>query len=359
MQALVVGGWPMDGHFGDVAAHDGLARVEHRSNSARGSISLGRLVALATLFVVGIADWTASARATEVTIATASTAGVYYQVGRAICALLTSQEGDDAVTCEAVPTAGSIANLRALRAGKFTLGVVQSDWQFHAVKGTGPFADAGADPDLRALFSVHSEPFTLVARRDSMIQSLDDLKGSRVNIGNPGSGQRATMEVVMSAKDWSKADFKLADELPAEQQSLSLCHDRVEAIVYTVGHPNPSVSQAVDLCDAQLIAVGGPEIDKLVAEQPYYAYTTIPAGIYPRNDQPVQTFGVKATVVTSAKTEAETIYRLVKTVFEDLNQFRNKHPAFVRLDEAAMISDGLSAPLHDGAVRYYTEAGLM
>jgi uncharacterized protein len=297
--------------------------------------------------------------ATELQIGTGSTAGVYYRVGRAICSLVNRQSAELDLTCEAIPTKGSISNLRDVRAGNPQIAVAQSDWQFHATEGSGPFADAGPDEKLRSLFSVHGEPFTVVARRDSDIATLDDLKGKRVNIGNPGSGQRATMEVVMAALGWTADDFALMESLPADQQSLALCHGRVDAIIYTVGHPNPSIGKAIGLCDARIVEVGGPAIDKLVAERPYYAYTEIPGGIYNGNDQPVKTFGVKATVVASADLDADTAYSVVKTVFENLDRFRGMHPAFGTLEAKPMVTDGLTAPLHEGALRYYKEKGLM
>lgn len=293
------------------------------------------------------------AMAADITIGTASRAGVYYQVGRAICRLA----NNNGMSCEAVATDGSIANLRDIRAGKLLIAVAQSDWQYHAVHGSGPFTDAGPDTALRALFSVHSEPFTVVARTDAGIRTFDDLKGKRVNIGNVGSGQRATMEVVMEAMGWDKSIFALADDLPADQQSLALCHDKVQAMVYTVGHPNPSVEQATDLCGARIIEVQNPAIDRLVSEHPYYAYTQVPGGLYPNTPEPVTTFGVKATVVGSSALDADTVYTLIKTVFDNLDAFRQAHPAFAQLTPERMISDGLSAPLHEGAVRYYREQG--
>ncbi|MFQ5935595.1 MAG: TAXI family TRAP transporter solute-binding subunit, partial [Acidiferrobacterales bacterium] len=173
-----------------------------------------------------------------------------------------------------------------------------------------------------------------------------------------GSGQRATMEVVMRAKGWTKADFLLAEELPAAQQSLALCHGRVQAMVYTVGHPNASIGQAAGLCDAIVVDVTGPEIDKLVADNPYYAHTTIPGGMYSGNPNPVRTFGVKATVITSREVPADLIYGLTKAVFDNLAQLRKMHPAFAGLEPKKMIGEGLSAPLHDGAARYFKEKGL-
>jgi TRAP transporter TAXI family solute receptor len=296
-------------------------------------------------------------QAEEIAIGTASRAGVYFQVGQAICRLLNAETAQHGVVCKALPTDGSIDNLRQIRAAKRQLGIVQSDWQYHAVNGTGTFEAVGPDTDLRALFSVHGESFTVVARRDAGIESLDDLKGKRVNIGNPGSGQRATLEVLMAAKGWDKNVFSLANELSASEQSLALCHDRVQAMVYVVGHPNASVAQAVNLCDALIVPVTGPVVDRLLADNPYYARTQVPGGAYKGNPKPVGTFGVKATVVASTRLSPDTAYLLVKTVFENLDDFKKQHPAFANLEAADMIKDGLSAPLHDGALRYYREKG--
>jgi len=325
--------------------------------AVKGCRCLGAVLALMVGFSVTLAPQ--PAKSVEITIGTGSRAGVYFQVGRSICRLLNSGAEDHGLTCSAPTTAGSIFNLESVRAGLSQLGIAQSDWQYHAVKGTSRFAKAGPDPDLRALFSVHGEPFTIVARRDSGVRSLQDLPGRRVNVGNPGSGQRATMEVVMQAMGWNMDVFSLANDLPASQQSLALCHDRVDAMVYTVGHPNPSVGQAAGLCDSVIVEVKGPEIDKLVADNPFYAYTEVPGGIYVGNPDSVTTFGVKATVVSSAKVNADSVYTIVKTVFENIETFKKMHPAFGNLDPAQMVGDGLSAPLHEGALRYFREAGLL
>lgn len=314
-------------------------------------------ISLALIALIWEPGSVARAAGGEVTIGTGSRAGVYYQVGRAICRLVNRSTAENKITCNAPPTAGSIANLKALRAGTLQLAVAQSDWQYHAAKGSSAFAAAQADPDLRAVFSVHGEPFTVVARRDAEITHLRDVEGKRINIGNPGSGQRATMEVVMQAMGWTASSFSLANELPANQQSLALCHDQVQAMVYTVGHPNDSVAQAVRLCDAVIVEVSGSAIEKLIAQRPYYAHTAVPGGLYSGNPNDVKTFGVRATVVTSAKVDADTIYNITKTVFDNLDTFRSMHPAFARLQHERMIRDGLSAPLHEGAARYYEERG--
>jgi uncharacterized protein len=293
----------------------------------------------------------------QILIGTGSKDGVYYYAGKAMCRIINTKV--PGVSCKAEPTAGSLYNLSNVRDGGLDLGVAQSDWQYHAVKGTGPvkFMD-NAFENLRALFSLHAEPFTLVVRRDADITRLDELPGNRINIGNPGSGQRATMKVVMGAMGWSNDDFSLVEELNASEQSFALCNNRVQAMVYTVGHPNASVSKAVKLCNATIAKVDGPAIDKLVADNPFYAYTDIPGGIYPGIPDPVRTFGVTATVVVSSDLSADTVYRIVQALFDNLGDFRKMHPAFHVLQPENMVRDGISAQLHEGAEKYYREKGL-
>lgn len=295
--------------------------------------------------------------AAEVTIGTGSSSGIYYQAGRSICRLVNAGTDEHGIICGPKTAPGSISNLEQLRQGVLDLGIAQSDWQYHAYNGSGHFTPAGPDKNLRSLFSVHGEPFTVVARADSGIRTFDDLRGKRVNIGNPGSGQRATMDVVMAAKGWDKNVFSLANELPASQQAMALCQDRIQAMIYIVGHPNPSVEHATSVCQGRIVKVTGPEIDRLVNDNLFYAHVQVPGGLYPVNPDAVATFGVKATVVVSSTLDAETVYQIVKAVFEKLDQLREMHPAFANLEPQKMIHEGLSAPLHDGARRYYLERG--
>jgi hypothetical protein len=309
-------------------------------------------------FGLGLGATTAGADS-FITIGTGGVTGVYYPTGGAICRLVNKGRKEHGIRCSVESTGGSVYNLNTIRAGELDMGVAQSDWQSHAYNGTSKFADQGADKDLRAVFSVHPEPFTVVARADSGIKTFDDLKGKRVNIGNPGSGQRGTMEVVMDAMGWTKDDFTLASELKAAEQSKAVCDNKIDAMVYTVGHPSGSIKEATTTCDTVLVTVTGPVIDKLIAENKYYRKAVIPGGMYRGNDNDTLTFGVGATFVSSSKTPADTVYQVVKAVFENFDDFRKLHPAFSNLKKEEMVKDGLSAPIHDGAARYYKEAGLM
>jgi len=294
-----------------------------------------------------------------VTIGTGGVTGVYYPTGGSICRLVNKGKKDHGVRCSVESTGGSVYNINTIRAGELDMGVAQSDWQYHAYNGTSKFEAAGAFKELRAIFSVHPEPFTVVARNDSGIKNLNDLKGKRVNIGNPGSGQRGTMEVLMAAKGWDKSSFKLASELKGSEQSKALCDNKIDAMVYTVGHPSGSIKEATTTCDTTLVNISGPVVDKLVNDNDFYRTATIPGGMYRGNAADTTTFGVGATFVTSSKISEKVIYNVVKSVFENFDAFKKLHPAFANLKKEEMIKDGLSAPLHRGALKYYKEAGLL
>jgi len=294
-----------------------------------------------------------------ITIGTGGVTGVYYPTGGAICSLVNKTREEHKVRCSVESTGGSIYNINTIRAGELDMGVAQSDWQFHAYKGTSKFADAGPFEELRAVFSVHPEPFTVVARADADIKTFADIKGKRVNIGNPGSGQRGTMEVLMNALGWTKEDFALTSELKAAEQSKALCDNKIDVMIYTVGHPSGSIKEATTSCDSVLVDVTGPEVDKLVEENSFYRKATIPGGMYTGSDDDTQTFGVGATFVSSSEVADNVVYAVVKSVFENFGTFQKLHPAFANLTKEEMIKDGLSAPLHPGAEKYYKEAGLM
>ena len=317
-----------------------------------------RLAAGTALFVL-VAAGAQAQEQNFVAIGTGGVTGVYYPAGGAICRLVNRGRAEHGIRCGVESTGGSVYNINAVRSGELEFGVAQSDWQFHAMEGTSQFEEQGPFEDLRAVFSLHPEPFTVVARADAGIETFADLQGKRVNVGNPGSGQRGTMEVVMEAMGWTMDDFQLTSELQAAEQSQALCDNNIDAMVYTVGHPSGSIQEATTACDSVLVEVWNDEIAALVEERPYYRQATIPGGMYRGNDEDTTTFGVGATFVTSAEVPEDVVYEVTKAVFENLDQFKSLHPAFADLSAEEMVADGLSAPLHAGAERYYREAGLL
>lgn len=318
------------------------------------SIAFGALVSVAAMTVA------IEASAQQfISIGTGGVTGVYYPTGGAICRLVNKKRKEHGIRCSVESTGGSVYNINTVRAGELEFGVAQSDWQYHALKGTSKFADQGPFEKERSVFSVHPEPFTLVARKGAGISGFTDLKGKKVNVGNPGSGQRATTEVVMEAFGMTMDDFALASELKGSEMSQALCDGKIDAMIYTIGHPAAAITEAATTCEVELINVAGDEINKLVEENSYYRVATIPGGTYRGTDADTTTFGVGATFISSADVSEEVVYIVVKAVFDNFSDFKKLHPAFKNLKETEMASDGLSAPLHAGAAKYYKERGFI
>ena len=320
------------------------------------------------LFLFAISLPTSIAKSAEFfSIGTGGPTGVYFQVGNAICKMVAKIQSAEhgrkkgtakALRCSAPSTGGSTYNIGQIMQGELQFGVAQSDWQYHAYNGTRPDKVKPFN-GLRAVFSAHPEPFQIIARKGSKIKDWKSLKGKKVNIGNPGSGQRGTFEVLMEAHGVDTGYFGSTSELTSSEQSGALCDKKIDAFGYTVGVPNAGVAQSTDRCGASIINLDTDAVKKLVADNPFYAFATIPKGTYKTSKKDVTTFGVMASVVSSEAVPEDLVYAVVKAVFENLDDFKKQHPAFANLDPKKMIVDGLSAPLHPGAVKYYKEKGLM
>ena len=315
------------------------------------------LVMLAVFAVSAFGIPAAQAQQKFITIGTGGVTGVYYAAGGAICRLVNKDRAKHGIRCSVESTGGSVFNINTIKAGELDMGVAQSDVHFNAAKGVAMFQKDGPFKELRAVFALHPEPVTVVARKEANVKSFADFKGKRFNVGNPGSGTRSSLEELIGAMGWKLSDFSLASELKADEHGPALCDGKIDGFFYLVGHPSANIQDPTTVCGAKLVSVTGPAVDKLVKEKPYYAKATIPAGLYPNNDQPTQTYGVLATFVSSSKVPADTIYAVVKGVFDNFDEFKKLHPALAVLDPKSMIKDGLSAPLHDGAAKYYKEKG--
>lgn len=314
---------------------------------------------MATLVAISFLPFSANqveAKSQFVTIGTGGQTGVYYVVGQSVCRLINRDSKKTGIRCNAPSTGGSVANLNSIAGKQMEMGIVQSDWQYHAYNGSSQFKGK-QNKKLRAVFSIYPEPFTVLARKDSGVKTFNDIKGKRVNVGDPGSGTRATMQVLLKAKGWSFRDFKVASELKPTEMASALCDNNLDVITYNVGHPNGALQEASVSCNTQLVSITGKEVDRLVSQNEYYAKATIPGGMYKGSDKTTYTFGVYATMVSSSDVPADLVYTVVKTVFENFNRFKRLHPAFANLKESDMIKNALSAPLHEGAKRYYKERG--
>jgi TRAP transporter TAXI family solute receptor len=294
-----------------------------------------------------------------VTIGTGGITGVYYPTGGAIARIVNQKKDEYNIRCTVESTGGSVFNVNAILAGDLEFGVVQSDRQYQAIKGMAEWEEKGPQADLRAVFSIHPESVTLVAAVDANINDIRDLKGKRVNIGNPGSGQRQNSIDALEAVGINYETDLIAESVKAAEAPGLLQDGRIDAFFYTVGHPSGAIKEATaGARKVRFVAITG--VESLFEKYPYYAPSFVPVSLYPgaANDQDVPTFGVKATFVTSVKIPDNVVYAITKEVFENFDDFKKLHPAYAVLTKDGMLK-GLSAEIHPGAMKYFKEAGLM
>ncbi len=294
-----------------------------------------------------------------ITIGTGGMTGVYYPTGAAICKLLNKETALHGIRCYAESTQGSVYNLNNIRSGTLPLGIVQSDWQVHAYNGTSSFKQQGPDKQLRSILSLYPEAFTVLARKDAKIENFQQLEGKRVNIGNPGSGQRSTMEQLMSEYGWTKDNFSQTTELKSAEQARALCDNKIDAFVYIVGHPSGAFKHATTSCETTLVTISGDKIAQMIKNNFYYRLISIPGGMYRGNPKDINSFGVTASLVTSANVDDDVIYHITRTIFENLPKLKKMHRALKKLQPSEMIADNLNIPLHEGAKRYFKENNLL
>jgi len=327
-----------------------VPEIQSRAHPLVMGCALAALVAIAP----GCAQVTGRA---DVVIGTASPVDIDYPLGGSICRLFNFDTPRHGLRCAEVASAGPAANLESLRSGRIDIGIVPSDVLADAVAGEGRYAPWGPAVDLRVLFAGHADIFTLVARQGSGVRTLADLRGKRVSIGSPGSRARAGMDRVMAALGLARADFAELRELSSAEQNRAFCANQLDAIIYSVGHPNGLIRDATLTCRGRLVAVTGPAIDRMLSEYTQFERAVIPGGTYPVNPADVPTFGVRAVVVTTARMPDTVAYEITRAAFDRFGDFRRLHPAFEALSVAVMVRSAGRAPVHAGAARYYREHG--
>jgi uncharacterized protein len=316
-----------------------------------------RKVVIAVAVILGLLMPASHALAkTDILFGGASIVGVYYQVALQISNLMNKKMGDT-YNCIGRPTGGSVFNINAMVQKTFEFGVAQSDRNYQAYNGIADW-EGKAVTNLRSVFSMHPETVMLVTRKDTGIKKVEDIKGKRINIGNPGSGQRFNAEEVLRIYGIDQNKDIRAESLQQHEASRALVDRKIDAFFYTVGNPSAAIEEPAQSVDIVMVPIDHPEIQKLAEEKPYYVYTKIPAGTYRGVDYDVPTYAVTATVISHDAVSDEVVYDLVKTVFDNLKDLKASHAAFRHLEPKQMLQ-GLSAPFHPGAIKYYKEKGWM
>ncbi len=292
-----------------------------------------------------------------ITIGTGSVTGTYYPTGGAICRLVNKYKKETKIRCSVESTGGSEYNINTIKNGELDFGVAQSDVVYNMSKGLKKYEGKAVDK-LRSVMAIYPELFTLVTRKEAGIKGIIDIKGKKINVGNPGSGHASTADTLFPYLGISKDDLSFAGVLKAGESPDALRDNKVDGYFYMVGHPTANIKDASNSVDIAITPIVGPAVDKMIKDNPYFAKADVPAGIYKGVDKPVPTFGVKAVLVTSTDVSDKAVYTLVKAILENFEDFKKLHPAYSNITKKSLL-DGLSAPLHEGAKKYYKEAGLL
>jgi TRAP transporter TAXI family solute receptor len=293
----------------------------------------------------------------DVTIGTGSPGGVYLPLGESICRLFNLDVAQRGLRCAAFVSRGPVANIESLHESRVDIAVVQSDVLADAISGAGPFASRGPDKALRVMFTGQTEAFTIVARRELGIRTATELRGKRINLGSPGSGERVSMERVLAALGFEPTDFAATRELPLAQQHDAFCANDLDAIVHTVSHPNGFIEDAVRTCRGVLVDVSAAQIEGLLTRHPEYSRFVIPGSTYASNPEAVATLGVRTTIITTVRLPEAVAYEITKALFDNIDDFRRLHPDFATLLPRDMVPTAVGAPVHAGAARYYRARG--
>jgi uncharacterized protein len=313
-----------------------------------------RLAAL--LSALGILVLPARAELVFASIGTGELKGLYYPVGRAICELVNQHLHSSRIYCSAEVTPGSVYNVSAVQSGELEFGIIQSDVAFAAYNGKDAWADKRFG-GLRSVFGLHSELVTIIARSGAGIREVADLAGKRINVGEARSGTRATWELIEAAFGWDRAHRAHLTQLRPDETTRALCTGEIDANLQIVGHPSDAVRDQLSACDANLVPITGPIVDKLLNTEPYYHRGSISGDSYGLPGD-VPSFGVRAVLMTSASMDPRVVDVLVHAVIAHITEFQRLHPVLECLTAKEMI-DGLPAPLHPGAIQAYKELGLL
>ncbi len=312
------------------------------------------LVASALSSVALLAAGAALAQQQFFRIGTGGTAGTYYPIGGIIANAIST----DKIVSTAQASNGSVANVNAIASGAAESGFSQSDVASWAYTGTGVYEGKPKVEDLRAIANLYAETVHIVVKKGLGIKGVADLKGKRISVDEPGSGSLINAKAILAAYGIKDGDYK-AENLKPGPSAEKLKDGGLDAFFITTGYPTAAVSELASTTGVELIPIDGPQAAALLAGSKFFAADEIPDGAY-KDVKGVKTVSVGAQWVTSAKIPADLVYEITKALWSDKTRatLDAGHAKGKAIQKATALA-GLGIPLHDGAAKFYKEAGLL
>lgn len=321
-----------------------------------------RFVLTAIIATLALPEGAVAERSNIYNIGSGGLGGIFWPTGGKLCDLMNKSrsQGQHDFRCVVESTGGSISNIRGIKRGDLDLGLAQADLLYFAVEGTEHFEAEGASEDLRFIMSLNQNMMHVMARADAGISEISDLAGKRVNTGNVGSGTEAIANLMLPYFGIEPSnDFAVNSKLTMKEQGQALCDGNIHAFMQPTALSFAVGLETSNTCNTVMIPVDGAPAEKMFTEHPYYTRTTIPAGVYKGVDVDTETFGYPVVLVASKDVPDSFVYHLVKSMFDNFEEFKAQHPAYQSMSREESAMAGAMAPYHEGAARYYREVDLI
>jgi len=343
--------WPKP--FGDLKSlATGVRRMmlAGRPEQREGSMRPVGYIALACLLVMGA---TVPSRAEEIVILTGGTSGVYYPLGLALQKIFERDLPNSKVSV--VSTQATVENLNLLQQGKGQLALAQGDILTDAWKGNPEAGFPSSRTKIRLVGAAFPNYIHIIARRDANIASVHDLRGKRVSVGAARSGNELNARALLSAADMSYADLLQVEYLAYGESVDLMAKQQLDAAIISAGLGVAAVNQAVSQMPIAFVPVQRDLIEKT---QNMFFAADIPANTYKTQASDIPTAALNNFFVTSSDASEDTVYRITKTIFSNVQELQGVHPAARVLNrEKALVVRPID--IHPGAARYFREVNLL
>lgn len=324
------------------------------------ALVLSIILVFATLFMTACGDKAApeangdvaadTLANTRINVGTGGSTGTYYGFCNVISSLLKEKTGADLM----IQSSGaSKANILGIDDGEVDMAIVQNDVMDYAYNGTSLFADVGVINSFSTLGAAYAEVCQIVAKADSGIKTVADLKGKKVSVGDSGSGVEFNAQQILGAYDISFNDIN-KQNLSFQASADALKDGKIDAFFCTAGAPTVAITDLATTTGIVLVEIDAEHLAELQKDYGFYAEYKVPSGTYKGIDTEVTTVAVKATFIISNDLNEEIVYQLTKAIYENAGEYAHEKAAEMTLEYAV---SNISVPFHPGAERYFKEVG--